>query len=501
MYIKLKYALYSQNPTLALTKVTDIRGNIEYLANCKKFTDGYYVKNIDLDYDNNVWVKKQAGILDHETKKYVASNYNLIFGIVEVDSNGNELKGYFTPNIYTNCIVLSGGDSSVCIDYKILSKKYYAELINEGRFISLKDITTSSIRSINNKISNYSHCPYNIEDNTDIFNRQKEIYKNSNIKIDSDIKFGSKYIKDITFGCEFETISGNLPEHFRNQYGIIICKDGSIRNGEGAYPPEYVTVPLQDAKGLQTLRNVSAEIAERSKIDIGCSYHLHIGNVAKDRLSFVALFKLCTKIQDDVFKMFPYYKTDPTGIKNKNYCKKLPLLLGNFNVTNDFNKYVNDTYVDIYSFLTGGQRPNIDNNRKVKINPWGEGKWNIKTRYYWVNFVNMVFHKRETIEFRVHTPTLNSDKIINWIFICNAIIKYAETNTQDCLTNKKITFIEVLDYYKNSRCNDYAKNLSEKLIQYYNERCEIFASDYKRNDNVSNHELVSDKNYKFNILK
>jgi hypothetical protein len=59
----------------------------------------------------------------------------------------------------------------------------------------------------------------------------------------------------------------------------------------------------------------------------------------------------------------------------------------------------------------------------------GTRKWNIKTRYKAVNFVNaLCYSNPKTIEYRMLRPTYNFDKILGWLFIYGAFIKYAERN-------------------------------------------------------------------------
>ena len=50
-----------------------------------------------------------------------------------------------------------------------------------------------------------------------------------------------------------------------------------------------------------------------------------------------------------------------------------------------------------------------------------------------------MFGSNNTIEFRVHIPTRDKIKVLNWLYICSAIVKYAETmhNKPNCLDNVK----------------------------------------------------------------
>ena len=56
-------------------------------------------------------------------------------------------------------------------------------------------------------------------------------------------------------------------------------------------------------------------------------------------------------------------------------------------------------------------------------------KWQIHQRYFWANFINLCFYDvNKTMEFRLLRPTYNFHKILVWLYIFNAILKYAENN-------------------------------------------------------------------------
>lgn len=499
---KLKYPYYREDPNVPnISTVIDVRGNIEYRINCKSFNGLWYVKNVDLIIVDNVWVLKDQLVFDNELGKEVQKNNSLIQGIVRFDGS-TPVIGYYSSNPYRNCVVRTDEHGSIsCINYEIVPQKYYFEELMTGIFRSNRGFSSSDINILKTKkaLVNFQRNQYNIEDDKAAFNDAIKKHSEYNMAIDRDLHLAGRYIKGLSFGAELETSNGMLPNYLLNQLGIIICKDGSIKDGEGHYPPEYVTVPYRGSKGLQSLRNASIEIARRSNINIKCSYHLHIGGIAIDRVFMVSLFKLALKIQDDVFKMFPYYKTDPSGIKEKNYCKKLPDMLNSYK-DGDFNSFINDTYSDIFTFLSGGIKLNGEYNRNSKRNPWGEGKWNIKTRYYWLNFINLIFSSRNTIEFRIHTPTLNGNKIINWIFMCAAIVRFAEKYPKRCISNENISFIDVLNYYKEINSSSYSLKLSTNLVSYYEERCKLFDADLRKGDFTSTHDITSDNMYSFNVL-
>ena len=61
----------------------------------------------------------------------------------------------------------------------------------------------------------------------------------------------------------------------------------------------------------------------------------------------------------------------------------------------------------------------------------------------------MFFSPRKTLEFRAHQATFNEVKVVNWLFICNAILKYAEIYSKELLSGEaNITLRDVLDIYK-----------------------------------------------------
>jgi len=513
--MQLKYPFFRENPHLNLLVVDTLNYGPEYRINCRKIDGVYYVKNKDLIHDGVKWVlppfvmpvkEPPKPVFDYETKQTVPNQKGLTRGIVEIDKEGKETIGWFTPNPYTNCCVsnFNGCNEILCINYDLLKPPFYAERLNTSQFIRTEGLPNNAVNSLKSKqlAINNNHSPYNLMDaNGSDMDRLFALYNEHTIPLDKDVKYAANHIKELTFGAEFETINGTLPIWLRNQYGITICKDGSIKDGNGLYPPEYVTLPLSGAKGIQTLRNVTKEISKRSDFNLKCSYHVHIGGFKIDRLFMVSLFKLCHKIQDDVFKMFPFYKTNEMKYagKEKNYCKKFPALINNYTQGN-FNEYINKSYEDIYSFLTGGQRFDSDHNVRARRNPWGGQKWDIKTRYYWVNFVNPIFGKQDTIEFRLHTPTLNSDKVINWLFMCSAIILFAQNNSERCINNEAITFEEVLNIYKRLRSTQYACKLSGSLVEYYNQRVQYFTDNYKADDYLCPQYFKDDKNYKFNAI-
>lgn len=465
-------------------------GETEYRVNTISIGGIFYIRGVHASFN------EETGSWDLDKTLFLKRK-----GIIQIDEKtGTPVIGEFDYNPYTYCEAHYNSERICCNDYKILLSEFYQEDYSNGVFYNITNFTKQQILSLKKKKlhKDNRNAAYNIEDNKVQLKTSIELYEKNILPIDNDLKLLSSYIKDVTFGLEYETINGFLPDYICNQLGIIICKDGSIKNQDGGYPPEYVTVPLKGVKGLQTIRNLCSEMQLRSEIDIRCSLHVHLGGFKMDRIFLVGLFRLCTKIQNDVFAMFPYYKSHYQGYKEKDYCKKLPDILCPYG-NSDFNEYINECYQDMYLYMTEGRELSNKYNRKKRTNPFGEHKWNIPTRYHWVNFINPFFGKRDTIEFRLHTPTLNADKSINWLLMCVAIIKYAQANTLQCINDSNVLFTDVLNYYRDSRSTAYAAHLSKRLAEYYENRVEYFKNDVKKKNYTSEEELLTDNNFIFNV--
>ena len=503
--MELKYPYYADNNTLSIKTVITIDGDTEYRANCLKKGEEYLVKGKHVVLINEKWYLKDRVFFDHEKKVYTLNHRYLVTGVIGVKEDGMLKFGFFSRNPYKNCTVYNNdGILFECIDYNILEEsKLFIEDVGTNIYHKITELTELRLEEIQHKrlVLNNHRNQYNIVDDKFQFENICNLYKQSKFSIDKDIKNVNKYLKNTTFGIELETINGSLPNYIKNKYGVIVCKDGSTKNEDGIYPPEYVTVPMSGSKGLQAIRNLSKEITKRSDIDFKCSYHLHIGGFEKSRLFLISLMKLCCKIQNDVFEMFPVYKTDEIKYANKekNYCKKIPKIIKAYG-SGDFNAYVNMSYENLYTFLSGGCVFDSEYNFKIKKNPWGNNKWQINSRYYWVNFTNIVFGKHDTIEFRLHTPTTNSDKIINWLLMCNAIMEYAKNYPYKCISTDEVTFKDVLNFYGKKYKTSYAMNLSQRLITYYETRVEKFKKDKEANNFLSLDEITNDSTFKYNAL-
>ena len=94
--------------------------------------------------------------------------------------------------------------------------------------------------------------------------------------------------------------------------------------------------------------------------------------------------------------------------------------------------------------------------------------------YYAVNFIPLIFGNKQTIEFRIHTPTYNIHKIINFLLINIYLIDFTINNIDKILGDPK--FIQNYDniryfiesYLKNSKTKLKKEELYD-LIDYHND--------------------------------
>lgn len=497
--------LYGENPDLKLKTVTTISGDTEYRRNCKYIGGKYYLMNKDCFCIDDKWYRVDGGniIYDHELKIWVHKNRaeGLIRGVVDFDKDKQPILGYFSPNAYCNvrCKTQKLGNTKA-LNEEILLKNNFIEDVASCLWYYVPDLggaaTAKKAATIRNE-RGFTDRGYNIEDNIKDFNAKVALYNSYNTPISKTARQFAKYLGDITFGSEVEIHRGNMPDHLQNRTGIVICRDGSIDGG-----PELVTIPMSGAKGLQTIKSISEYLEPRGEVSIACAFHIHIGNIGTDRLFIAAFYQLCRKIQDELFTMFPYYKTDHRGVKRKNYNQKLQSL-GIYPLAktdkDSYDAYLSDTYTRIFDFLVEGKISIDQFNRKTREHPETR-KWERHSRYFWSNLMNMFFTNRNTVEFRLHGPTTNHHKMINWLFICSAIVKYASKYSLEIITsqNNTIPLKEVFNIFKELHPKDTkATFLSDYIYNYFLERQAAFTKDLKRGDKLSQWDIDEDKSYTF----
>lgn len=499
---------YSENQKLCL-KIVITKSNLtEYRVNCKKIKGQYYIKGKECVEVENCWypVDSQYIIYDHFYSKWslMSKAGKLKKGIVGLDEKGLPVIGFFTPNKGENVLVedMNSGRQLYTLNQS-LAESFCKEDLSSGKYYYnfTRGFDLNSLNRIRNVVDHRGKG-YNIEDNKSEYSDKVKYYHTYTPKLNKHLRIFSNMLNGITFGAELETIKGYLPDHIQYKTGTVICRDGSLHDSDGTQGPEYTTIPMSGGKGVKNIIDLCRSLQSRNIIDKNCSYHLHIGNLPTSRAFIVALYELCYNIQDDLFKMFPYYKVDEPRYagKDKNYCQKLEKL-STFKLSNknksSYCDYVNNNYIRIFHWLSGQIVPSRKFNRKNKVHPRGteQNKWNRNARYFWVNFMNCIFSERNTIEFRIHQATMNPQKTITWLFICNAIVKTAMRKATQLIVGEKISFNDVLNYYSEEFKNTYGLAMSDYLKEYVRQRTEYFHKDYLTGNYVSVEEIENDSKF------
>jgi len=424
--------------------VTTVNGISCKKDKCRLIDKKYYlIGNVNIENSGDVYYI-DGRYIRFETKriafnkticKYQLKNYLLNYGIVSMDINCNFLNGYFSNDNENVFLIDENKNTHCCINENIINKNFREEACS-GIFyhISLKKAREFNI--IKDVKKTYKeHLPY---DSGKVMYKYIEKYNKYTPVINDTIKNFSKAIGDLTFGLEFETIKGVIPDNRLDKLPLIPLRDGSISG------LEYVTVPLSGDKGVKAVVDCVKELKKRTIYNNDCALHLHIGNVPRTPEFILAFYKLISFHQEEIFSYFPLYKKYNFGVKRKNYSKPFPINEINFKLDPSIDYSckvsVNKNFDVLFAHLSGGYNfygydCDLRNVYNHPLDPNGNQKWNIKNRYYAHNLIPLIFGNKQTIEFRIHTPTYNIDKILNFLFINSYLINYAIKNQNSILCN------------------------------------------------------------------
>lgn len=83
--------------------------------------------------------------------------------------------------------------------------------------------------------------------------------------------------------------------------------------------------------------------------------------------------------------------------------------------------------------------------------------------YKWCNLIPYFFSNNRTVEFRIHTPTLNFDKILLWMLFINSILEQSKSGKEPTSIKSMVKSIynnkvgEILSKYLDIRKRWYTK--------------------------------------------
>lgn len=402
----------------ALLKViTTFDGTKAIKGNCRYIKGEYYEKNRQcFMMSDNKWHRINNGKIcfEHKTQSWMFSNHP---GIVEgiIGGTPEDIKfGFLLSDVEQDVQVVMDRVKYQLLDPSLIEKLDLIEDIGSGMFMRRKDCTISPSKNYIGKKKTYSYpikLEYNSKNQLDYYINQHTLYRNNKF-----LSFFTEELGKASFGIEFEVWNGTVPFRMLKQLGLIPLLDGSLRHDE-IISYEYATIPLSGGTGLRSIVNSCEVLQKYTDISPYCSLHVHIGGYEPSKPFINSLYKVAKAVEKDMYNLFPHDYKDTSTFKQKNYCGVLPSFK-----TEDNNLLFNQ----IYKWLSNGETFNQFDYNEHPSDPSGNHKWDVGSRYHWLNLVPFLWGTARTIEFRVHPPTTNAIKVINWIFICNAILKYAE---------------------------------------------------------------------------
>jgi len=205
------------------------------------------------------------------------------------------------------------------------------------------------------------------------------------------------------FGIELEAICRKSYTTKKNEAlkYFHITDDGSLEGDTGR---EFVTTPLPIDKGIDIIKNFIKDMGKKLDVNRSCGFHVHL-YVDKEHQTLDMMKKI----------MYAYYKLEllfflsqPTSRRNNTYCRSLKEYN---NLERLLKKKTLATFLRSYY-----KRYNIMTTRDIPHDKY------FYKRYEWVN-LHSIFY-RNTIEIRLHSGTLNTNKIINWIMINKTLLEW-----------------------------------------------------------------------------
>lgn len=501
---------------MLMQKVVTINGNSADKDKCRKIRGQYYVigdiKKKDSgdcypihNGNRTVYYTLTGGRIawDYETKEYsIISKSNMVQGVV--DDKGT--IGYFTPDNTKNVLIrtydpgksyaAAVGSTTLAWCEEVLGKSFKLSRV-DGIYYPVEYHRAFSIdycKIRKNDMSMYPNFQHGVYSLADRGEGEVKVVKEAYDRAIADLNPSEMVCQmkpvlgNFTFGLEFETAFGRLPQHMLYRFGTLPMKDGSL-SSPGI---EYVTLPLSGASGVQNVIELAKELQSTCMVDKMCSLHVHVGNVLEScktdqekQLLIIATYMLYYQLQREIFGIIPNYKKTYEFLASKNgkdHCQDL------FHLNLFHNKIFTDKlneeelekeFTKIFTFANDNRKPSARSNWKTRTfhNP-DAAKWNIESRYYVLNFFNAFFSDSNTFEFRAHSGTVNPVKTFCWLAICLGIMRFAKDNVELIIRAKtKFNLYDIVSQYPDM--------LQNYLIEYINHRQEQFTEAFFSKDHYA----------------
>lgn len=281
-----------------------------------------------------------------------------------------------------------------------------------------------------------------------------------------------------SFGIEFETSQGLVPNKLLEDLGLSAVGDRSI----GA--AEYVTPPLQGDAGVRLLRGMCNVLNGHTLVDDRCGLHVHVGSLFKPTIKnptpsavqspsfskqyLINIINLCAYIEEELYKAMPASRK-PTlyhchsikrfaGINQKNFSENLgAFIFGPKEMWVD----AKGNAVPLFEF-SDYKLGQDGRNKDSRVGAWDDG------RYKWLNLIHSYTNSRiKTTEFRIFSPTTVFEKTYAYLLLSLALVWCADNEMQ--IIKPGVTLATVI---KTAFKSD--PEIQSFLIQFYEERKKKF---------------------------
>lgn len=470
-----------------MEKVITFDGTDAFRKDCRFIKGKYYIKEKQCFYIKDKWyrIDSEYIVYDHRKDKYVLKSEagRLISGIVSILPSNLVEFGYFSRKDSELYFSFQGELFCLLNESLLKDNPNIREGLN-GHYYFHGDTRISKDFIMKIKPSKEGFYPVRLDYSSDYLMEESINQFNSSFVGQPLISNAYKYLGDYSFGIEFETERGAIPYRYLGSTGLIPCRDGSITGFE------YATVPLSGERGIQAIKNACSVLNKYCSCSPNESLHIHIGGYPRTVKSLASLYRLCTVIQNEIYSMFPYFYVDTSKFKRKSYCGPLPVL-------NPDSNSAKEIFSGIYKYLSNGFDFTRFPTGSHPLDRSGQHKWDVSPRYVWCNMIPLIWSGKKTVEFRCHTPTLSNQKVINWLFIVVAILKYARKHTAT-LTSKSLKSLSDIDL-TTILSEAYPGHITTILLKYINERKSYYAN---KADAVGESEISFEMNNEevFNLM-
>ena len=381
--------------------------------------------------DSSLAINNTTGSLDS-----TILNKKLVKGVIAFDEIGNNIEGYFEKNPLNAIFIKSNKYLAISEDI-LKTNLNYRENIQTGEYVH---ISLQPALDFIQKTKIERHMKEGLDYSLDLnkAERVKNIHENFYIPSRNPVASLTSLFKDYSYGFEFETTKGVIPKIKADIAGLVPLRDGSIAG------LEYVSLPIKNVKALSYLDDTLGLLKKYTEYNSSCSTHIHIGGVPRTKEFILAYFRMLSYIQDEMFELFPLYKKNSFGQKQKEYTKPYELITFNMQMDEKIDSSNIDRNFDvIFKYLSEGvpfsnYKNSLDNVSVHPRDPENRSKWNIHTRYHLINFIPLIFGNGKTIEFRLHTPTFNREKLMCFITLNTILLKFVEVYQDKLLDDSKL---------------------------------------------------------------